>query len=89
MVTGQSFPKVREHLGTVAGFGCFMSDITAYLSKQGISSKPSKTITTRCILRLSGDAQSHFVLRWDGYTFDPAQGVYANLPNNIAEIVSL
>jgi hypothetical protein len=89
MVTGLSFPQVRERLSHVKGYGCFMSDITKFLDGQGVKWKPAKTITKRCVLRLQNDGQSHFVLIWDGITFDPASGKSKTVPEHVKEIVSL
>lgn len=89
MVSGLKFKHVREKLSHVKGYGSFMSDITAFLKKQGIMFSESKTLTNRCILRVPIGQQSHFILMWDGFTFDPAVGKSETIPENIQEIISL
>jgi len=89
MLTGYSMPKCRELLAPVSGLGCFLSDIARVLKANGFICKSSKTMTSRCVLRLQVNGGSHFVLRWDGKTYDPARGTSHEIPANVSEVLSI
>lgn len=77
MVTGLPFDKCREQLGMVEGLGCLTSDIRRVLIRNGVSCQTSNVLSERCVLRLQNPASaqgSHFILRWDGFTYDPDKG---------------
>lgn len=89
MLTGLPIPSCRELLGSVAGFGCLMSDLARVARNQGYQTAIVQQPTPLCIIRIGLDDGSHFVIRENGWTLDPAKGRYAALPENIQEILSL
>ena len=89
MLTGLTVSQCRERLGTLKGYGCFMSDIERVLRGAGFRLNKSNQITPRCIVRVELETQSHFILIWDRITYDPAKGKSNIIPSNIKEVLEI
>lgn len=89
MLTGLSFKDVREEVAPVVGLGCFMGDIARVLKRHAFNCRIVHKMPPVCVLRVSVTGGQHFVLRYNGKTFDPAKGVYDSVPDNVQEILSV
>lgn len=91
MVTGLTVPKARERLGTIRGYGCFLTDIQRVLNQFKFKTKINKSnqISHRCIVRVELETQSHFILVWDNKIYDPARGIRDSITENIKEVLEI